>query len=292
LQFYRFQNIKLIPHYKKICQKLEKEGIKFLIFKGGAMKHLRPDLPRVMGDIDILIPENQFDKAEKAIETLDYDIAKDIHSLDIHPKNSKDGIMDIHQYIILNSHKEKAFLPDLFRRATVQKVFGIDTLVPSNEDMVFISLVNMMRNLTNKTSSNGVPYNLFDCKFLIESKPDFDWNIVIRNSEITKTQIPLYFGIQFINKIVPNLLPDKILLDKNFEKESRKYFILLIYQRYYLLELKKICHEMKIKDLFSNKEFFIKYLKLKPKYFVSKMKIVKNNPFLAKLILKSEGINL
>ncbi|MBR6162658.1 nucleotidyltransferase family protein [bacterium] len=288
LQFYRFQNLKLVPHYLKICNILKKEGIKFLIFKGGCMKHLRPELPRVMGDIDILVPESDYDRAVKILEQTDYDISKDIHSIDIHPKGSEEGIMDIHQFIILNSESEKVFLPDLFRRATVQKVFGIDTLVPSNEDMVFIALINMMRNLTNQTSLQGVPYTLFDCRYLIETKPDFDWNIVIQNANKTKTQIHLYFAIKYINKIVPELLSEKICFDKDFEVSCKEYITLLIYQRFYLSELREICREMKIKDLFSNKEFFIKYLKLKPKYFVSKMKIVKNNPFLAKLILKSE----
>ena len=290
LQFYRFKNMKLVSHYLKIGRELNENGIKFLIFKGGCIKHLRPDLPRVMGDIDILVQEKDFPKVGKIVEQLGYCVNNDIHSIDVHKPDSKEGVMDIHKYIILESDKEKAFIPDLFKRAKVQNVFGIDALVPCNEDLVFISLINMIRNLTNKTSSAGVPYTLFDCKFLTDSKEDFDWNIVLDNVHKTKTQMHIYCATQFINKIVKGLLPDKVLYDKSCVNSFVNYFIPIVYQRFYLLEMQSECRKMKIKDLFSSKEFFVKYWKLKPKYFISKMKIIKNNPVFAKIILKVFGM--
>ncbi len=290
LKFYRFQNMNLISHYLKICRELNNQGIEFLIFKGGCMKHLRPDLPRVMGDIDILIHEKDFDKAGRIVEQLGYSVNKDVHSIDVHKPDSKAGIMDIHKYIIFQSDGEKAFIPDLFKRAKVQNVFGINALVPCFEDMVFISLINMVRNLANKTSSAGIPYTLFDCKFLIDSKKDFNWNIVLNNVHKTKTQMHIYCATQFINRIVDGLLPDKILYDKSCEDTFIYYFLPFVYQRFYLLELQTVCRQMKIKDLFSSKEFFKKYMDLKPRYFLSKMKIVKNNPVFAKMMLKLSGL--
>ena len=78
------------------------------------------------------------------------------------------------------------------------------------EDLLFISLVNMTRNLTHKTSWHGVLFALFDVKYLIESKKDFNWDIVIENAQKTKTQMQMCLATGFINKIVPNLLPEKI----------------------------------------------------------------------------------
>lgn len=286
LQYYRFQNMKLVSHYTKICKKLEEAKIKFLIFKGGCMKHLRPEYPRVMGDIDILVKDKDWRMAGQIVKSMGYNIDWDIHSLDIHPHDTNEGIMDIHKYIIMESVKEKAFIPDLFNRAVIQKVFNIETLVPCNEDLFFILLVNMVRNLRHKTSYTGLLYNLFDCKFLIDSKPDFDWNIIIRNAKKTKTENHIYFGIKFLNNIVPNLLPEKIKSDKYFEKEFKKYCILLIYQRFFLWEMKQKSHEMKIKNLFSSWQFFKDYLNLKPKYFILKLGIIRKNPYIAELILK------
>jgi len=275
----------------KIGNELTKEKIDFLIFKGGAMKHLRPEFSRVMGDIDILVNESDWKKCGHIAEKMGYDICQDIHSIDLHPKDSEEGIMDIHKYIIMESDKEKTFIPDLFKRAKKENVFNIETFVPCNEDLVFIMLVNMIRNLRHKTSYTGILYNLFDCKYLIESKPDFNWNIITQNAKKTKTETHIYLAVQFINDIVPNLLPQTFdITNSYFEKEFKKYCILLIYQRFFLWEMKQKSHNMKINDLFSNRKFFKEYLKLKPKYFILKLGIIRKNPFIAENILKHAGI--
>ncbi len=286
LRFYKFQNMKLISHYTKICNELKKENIIPLIFKGGAMKHLRPEFPRVMGDIDVLVKENEYQKAGNIAEKMGYDCAWDIHSVDLHPKDSEDGIMDIHKYIYMNTGFETNVNDDLFKRARKEKVFGMDTLVPSNEDLLFISLVNMTRNLTNKTSWHGVLFTLFDVKYLLESKPDFDWNIVVENARKTKTEMQVCFSTKFINNIVPNLLPENIQKEALFNEEINDYCILLMYQRFFLWNMKQKSHALKFKDIFKNFDNFIEYLRLKPKYFFLKLFIFRKNPKLAKLILK------
>lgn len=288
LDFYRFQNIKLISHYTKICNELKKANIIPLIFKGGCMKYLRPQFSRVMGDIDILVDKKHWRECGEIAQNMGYDVCWDIHSIDIHPQNSQDGIMDIHKYIIMDTPDEKTILKDLFKRATIQKVFGIETLVPCNEDLFFILLINMVRNLMNKTSCAGVLYNLFDCKFLLDSKPDFDWNIVLQNIKKTKTQSQAYFAVKFLNSIVPNLLPEKVLVGSYLEREFKNYCIRLIYQRFFIWNMKQKCRKMKIKDLFSSWEFFKNYMAIKPKYFILKTRIFRKNPYLAEKILKRE----
>ena len=286
LRFYKFQNMKLISHYIKICNELKKENIDVLIFKGGAMKHLRKEFPRVMGDIDILVKENDYLKTGHIAEGMGYDCAWDIHSVDLHPKNSEEGIMDIHKYIYMNTGFEKTIVEDLFNRARKEKVFEIDTLVPTNEDLLFIALVNMTRNLTNKTSWHGVLFTLFDVKYLLESKPDFNWNIIIENARKTKTEMQVCFATKFINNIVPDLLPEHIQKETQFDKEINEYCILLMYQRFFLWNMKQKSHALKIKDIFKNFDNFTEYLRLKPKYFILKLFIFRKNPKLAKLILK------
>ena len=291
LQFYRFQNMKLISHYTRIGKELAKANINFLIFKGGCMKYLRPEFPRVMGDIDILVKKSDWEKAGKIAEQMGYDTSWDIHSIDLHPKDSEEGIMDIHKYIIMESEKEEFYIPDLFKRATKEKVFGLDAFVPANEDMVFIMLVNMIRNLRHKTSYTGILYNLFDCKFLIDSKPDFNWDIILENAKKTKTETHICLAVQFLNSIVPNILPQSFkITDEIFKKEFKKYCILLIYQRFFLWEMKQKSHKMKVKNLFSSFEFFKEYIKLKPKYFILKLGIIRKNPILTENILKYKGI--
>lgn len=282
LNFYKFKNIKLISQFAKICSRLAKEKINPLVIKGGAMKHLRPEFPRVMGDIDILVKEENYLKAGKIAEEMGYDCAYSVHSVDLHPKGSEEGILDIHKFINMGTGREKSINKNLFSRAKFQKVFGIDAYIPSNEDMFFISLVNMSRNIMEKTSIGGLFYTLFDVKFLLESKP-FDWNIVIENAKKTKTELQVAFITKFINKIIPNFLPEKIKGLQNFEKKLNDYCILLTYQRFFLWGMKQRNHQLRLSTMFSSKDNFIEYIKLKPKYWL--LKPFKFSPKLAKFIM-------
>ena len=209
LNFYKFSNMGIISHYKKIGRALNTEGIAPMILKGGAMKFLRPELPRIMGDIDILVPDNVFMKSAKIACSLGY-VFYDIysHSIDIHKPDSDAGVLDIHRFIFMGTGHERKLLKNLFKRSREENVFGVKTLIPSNEDMMFISLVNLARNLREKTSQAGLIYTIFDCKFLQESKPDFDWEIVKENARLTKTEVQMNFAIKFLMRISKNIFPE------------------------------------------------------------------------------------
>ena len=195
-----------------------------MILKGGAMKFLRPELPRIMGDIDILVPDNVFMKSAKIACSLGY-VFYDIysHSIDIHKPDSDSGVLDIHRFIFIGTGHERKLLKNLFKRSREENVFGVKTLIPSNEDMMFISLVNLARNLREKTSQAGLIYTIFDCKFLQESKPDFDWEIVKENARLTKTEVQMNFAIKFLMRISKNIFPEALQSDVLFEKETIEY---------------------------------------------------------------------
>ena len=179
LKYHRFHNLKLISHYAKITKALNCENIFPMILKGGAMKHIRPDLSRSMGDIDILIPEeSEFLRAYEICKNLGYVFEGSLssHSFDLHLPNSKEGTVDIHRYIYLESNYDKAFLKDLFVRAKKEKTFGVWAFVPCFEDLMFLGIINLARNLHRKTSVEGILYYLFDFKYLSENKPDFNWD--------------------------------------------------------------------------------------------------------------------
>ncbi len=283
--FYKFKNIKLFSHFTKICNVLTKENIKILLLKGGAMKYLRPELSRVMGDLDILVPEKQYLKAGKLAESMGYDAAWAIHSVDLHLKNSQEGIVDIHKYIQMMTGCEKKINNDLFDRAQKAKVYNVEVLVPCHEDMFFIALVNMARNLSDNTSTSGILYTLFDCKFLLDSKPDFDWSIVITNAVKTKTQLQISFAIKFINQIIPGLLPDEIQKNEIFEKSFTNYSVLVFYNRFFLCDMQMQNRSLKLYEALKNRKIFVEYLKLKSTYFLLKRKIIRKNPYFAKLVL-------
>ncbi len=285
LNFYRFHNLKTIAHYTKIGKALNAKGIVPMILKGGAMKYLRQDLPRVMNDIDILVPEKDFMRSAEIAAPLGYWWEKvDIHSIDLHPNGSEEGALDLHRFIYMNTGHEKNLLSGLFKRAQSKTVFGVNTLVPSFEDMMFITLVNLARNLRDKTSRAGLLYSLFDCKFLLENKPDFNWEIVEENARKTKTEVQMNFAMKFIEKISSDVLPKELQENKLFEKETNEYSNMVMYNRFYLEDLRTKCRAMKFGNLFKNPAGIVDYIFLKPKYAL--LKSIRKHPMLIELFIK------
>ncbi len=274
LKFYRYKNLDIISHYGKICRALNNAGITPLILKGGAMKYLRPELPRVMGDIDILVPEKDFMKSANVASELGYTYSKvDIHAIDLHKPNTDEGVLDIHKFIYMETRKEKNFLSSLYKRARLENVFGTQSFVPSNEDLMFIALVNLAKNLRNKTSQAGLIFTLFDCKYLQETKPDFDWNIIKENAIKTGTEVQLNFAMKFLMKIADDIFPKSISESIFFEKETIEYSNMVMFNRFYMEDLRSKCRSLKLGSIFTDWDVFKNYIRLKPKYFLLKQLI-------------------
>ena len=286
LNFFRFRNLKTIAHYTKIGKALNKQGIEPLILKGGAMKYLRQELPRVMNDIDIVIPEKDFVRCADIISNLGYKYEKiDIHSIDFHDENGE-GTVVLQKFVYMGTGYEKNFIEGLFKRARYETVFGVKSLVPSSEDMMFIALVNLAKNLRDKTSQAGILYTVYDCKFFLETTPNFNWNIVKENARKTKTEVQMNFAIKFINKLSSNILPEDNL---PFEKETNEYSQKVMYNRFFLEKIRTKCRAMKLKEVIKNPKQWGEYLVLKPKYII--LKSFRNHPRLINLVTGEKNDN-
>lgn len=287
LKFHRFNNLKLISHYTKIARALNEQGIFPMILKGGAMKHIRPELPRAMADIDILIPEeSEFLKACEICKSLGYVVKGSLsdHSIDLHLPNSIEGIVDLHRFIYLETNYDKTFLKDLFLRAVKETVFTTQAFVPCFEDLMFLGMINLARNLHKKTSIQGILYSLFDFKYLSETKPDFNWNLVLENIIKTKTYTQSLLAMKFINKIIPEMLPEPLLKNCVINKKFTRYCDRVMFYHFHFYDLKMQCKKLKIKDALKNPEVMKNYLAKKPKYFVLK-RIIYKSYFLMKIFL-------
>ncbi len=284
--YFRFSNLKVISHFTKYVRSLNEQGVRPLLIKGGAMKFLRPELSRVMGDTDIVVHDKDFKKCCSIAHEMGYEFGVDSsdHSVDLHPKGEKSGGVDVHKFIDFETSYDKGFMNDLFKRGSSVRAFGADAVIPSAEDMLFIGLTNLAKNLHNKTSSSGMLYVLFDCKYLINSKDDFDWNIVLDNVAKTNTAASVYFAMKFLNRIVPGVLPDDLFKDRALEKGIREYCNEVVYFRFYIHDLKMRCKKLKVKNALRNFSVFRQYLKDKPKHFV--LKRIRKSPFLVAVFLK------
>lgn len=294
LKYHRFHNLKLISHYVKITKALNEENIFPLIMKGIAMKHIRPDLPRAMGDIDLLIPEDsQINKAREICKNFGYDEEiPDEHSIVINSPNSLEPLIDLHRYIPFETKYNKNFLQDLFSRAKKENVFGTQAFVPCFEDLLFLGMINLARNLNGKTSLGGILYSVFDFKFLSQKESDFNWNLVLQNIIKTKTYAQSLLAMKFINKISPNTLPETLLENSAIHKQFNNYCNRIIFNHFYFNKIKAHGKKLSLKKALRNKKEMRDYFLNKPKYFLLK-RVVRKSNFLIKcfLTLKSKNQN-
>lgn len=286
LNYLRFQNLELISHFSKITRRLNQENIFPLIIKGSVMRYLRPDLPRVMGDIDILLPSEQhLERTKKCVQELGYICSDAGHSIDVHPKDDlQKGILDMHRFFGFLPQTNPKINAQIFKRATLQKVFSAKAYVPQNEDMVFICLNNLAANLRNSTSVQGIAQNMFDLVYLTKAKPDFDWNIVVQDILTTKTEASIYLAMQFVNKIVPDIFAHNLISEEQFYKALENF---INYEKFYSLyvhDVKMACKKLKLAKSIRNLQDFKTYIAFKGQHFFTK-RILKH-PTLINLFLK------
>ena len=272
MTYLRFQNLELISHFSKIVRRLNQKNITPMIIKGGAMRYIRSDLPRVMGDIDILVhSENELNAAKNLVQEMGYIFEDAGHSFDVHLKDDVEkGILDIHQFFSFLPKLNEKINDELFYRAQKEKIFSVDALLPSREDMVFILLNNLTLNLKTSACLRGMPYTVFDLAYLIHSKEDFDWNIVIRDIRMTHTEATSYLAMRFINQIVPGIFPKAFAMNK---KISRKIENFINHDKFYSLyvhDVKFACKKLKIGKAVCHWKDFKNYLRLEGQHFFTK----------------------
>lgn len=286
LKYYRFNNLKLLANFKKICTAIKAQNIDILILKGGAFKHYNPEFPRIMGDIDILVNEADYEKAKQTAIGLGYKYKEFKHSVDIHDPVTDNNLFDLHHRLDMQTGIEALLNEPLFKRAKLEKVFGVDGVyVPCPEDMMFILLINLNKNLARYTSLHSILYSIIDSRYLLDIKPDFSWNIVKQNAILTKTKPQISLAVKFLNEFVSDKLPN--LFDKEFDDET----ILYLYNKWFLKSLRKRSHSLTIWSVFNN---FLKdlayYFKFRFLYVVYKQKMIRNDVKLAKKVLEKQSL--
>lgn len=226
LTFCRFQYLKLASDVARVMKTLEQNQIATLVIKGGAMKVYRPDFPRWMSDIDIVVPEKDFHVATDLIKQLGFDPLYRPHSIDMRTPGTNEGVIDLHHFIKTGTGSSAELNDYIFSRALPGRLFSSECLVPCREDMVFVLLVNYFDNILNKTSSENMATLFFDIKYLVDLEQSFDWEAVKDNARRTGTVERLYILGNLADDIAPGVLPTGFL-----EEEADKDAVSGLYRR-------------------------------------------------------------
>ena len=92
------------------------------------------------------------------------------------------------------------------------------------------------------------------------------------------------FAMKFIEKISSDVLPKELQENKLFEKETNEYSNMVMYNRFYLEDLRTKCRAMKFGNLFKNPAGIVDYIFLKPKYAL--LKSIRKHPILIELFIR------
>ena len=286
---HRYKNIRHLSWFKNVGQALNKEGILPMLFKGSVMKALRPELSRLMGDVDFFVRPDEFDRTIAIAEKQGFNGKRARHSIDMQTANG-DYALDIHVFFKTNDWKKKGIpryarelSEGFFKRARKMKCFGTECLIPSNEDLFFIALANLSKNITSRTSTDKTLFALFDMKFLT-AKENFDWDIVLEDIKTSNCSEKTVLSAKFVERIAPGFLPEILRENIPLNDDVKSYYELMFYDQCHYLDSREKCRGLVWADVMKN-------FRLLPKYTVRRIKykfmgFVRKSPALLRLHLR------
>ena len=247
IRFFHFANTKTLAHFSRIGKALNKAGIPILLFKGAAMRALRPELPRPMGDSDILIPSERIDEATRIGEGLGYLHCREEskHAVDFHTE--AESAVDVHHSIFDPDRDYTAFHRGLFERARPATAFGVDVLLPSREDLCFLVMANLTKNLREHTTLHSIYFSLEDCAWLQKDAP-LDWDIVREDAMKSGHEVETSLAAAFMNAAVPGLFPEPEELFPEL-RGVEDFCNQVIFDEDYFLPRQRHCQSIRVVEL-------------------------------------------
>ena len=118
---------------------------------------------------------------------------------------------------------------------------------------------------------------MFDFKYLIESKSDFNWNLVLQNIIATNTQAQVFLAMKFANRIIPGFLPESLLEGGTNHKKLINHCNRMIFHQSFFNSFRQDCKNLNFKDALKNMVQMKNYLVKKPRYFFIKRIIRKSD---------------
>lgn len=262
----RERYLTILPHFVKVIKVLESRGIKYIILKGGAMRVYRPAYPRWTSDIDILVPGVQYKEALEIFKNQGYTLFKSIHSTGLEDPVTKQSFVDIHRFVGTGTIKAKLLSRDLACRALSLKFSSSSATVPCPEDMVFISLVNFWKNVTDVTSENSMANLCFDLKFLEDYSGGLNWDIIRSDARTTDTVEAVYISKRLLGSVLPDFFPEGFIDEDVDPARLRK----LISRTRYTRSSVSVLRDFTLSGAIKNATNLSKYFLYRAKFFFVK----------------------
>jgi hypothetical protein len=211
IRFFQYKNATLLHAFKEVGAQLNLKKIPILLIKGILMRYINPNEPRLMFDVDFIVPEKDYEEAvQTAVETgftvklvcqHSTDLVKDTAALDVH-------------YLFMHETDRAgaAIIKEMFARAKNTTAFGIDVLIPALEDWMIVVLTNAYHNVVVEPPSATAKefFYFYDIAKIIKSNKDLNWDVMLNTAAKAGILYQIRTILDFFDEIVPGMLPSDL----------------------------------------------------------------------------------
>lgn len=305
-------NMLLHDELARVLKALQDAEVKVIVLKGAALAEtvygniaLRP-----MGDIDLLVSEEDLDRAKEVLlklgfRKIEYHSLRD--PLEEHPfhlrfinENKPGAILELHWGVARKPFDVEII--GLLQRAVAVRSNGIDTYVMCPDDL--------LPYLCWHTANHQFPRLLWLCDIAQVIKvygQSINWDSVIERSEKWKIRRAVYYSLYLAKSVLGAQVPERVLSSLRPSRFGTKMFrfgmlnmdyeegIMQTSNRFLIIAFKLLIIDRPKYRLF----FFLKYIRslvfpgvsyIKERYSISKSGLAKLYQFLHPFILMYESI--
>lgn len=209
---YRYYQVRNAMGIKGMLTKVDllaKAGIPVMLIKGMAMRyHYAAGVPRIMSDMDLLVPEERFEDAVRILCATGGTEAG-YSAWSVHIENGIASI-DLHRWLFKH-HGEKG--ENIWERAVPIDFYGRKMYVPSPEDMFVHQLDTRARAIFVFEAETRRMRWLYDCRNIC-GEGAFDWELAMERIRAFHIENTSYFMLKAFSDCFPSLLSDKFIEEK------------------------------------------------------------------------------
>jgi len=218
-EYNKFRSLELQYYFSRIINAFHTEQIFPIILNHNLLLSRHPKLFGMLQNLDLLIPSEADDEAViRIVSRLGYRYGKENNSLTIHingkTTNGKIRILSKTAFAEDFGHK---FAAMLLARAVKQDLFRVKTLVPSTEDMVVLCLSRIAGSIRSGCSLPDLFFSVAGLIDLIHQANGLSWDLLMKEIQCDKKTAECILGADFVNHIVPKLIPTEVVFDKRYD---------------------------------------------------------------------------
>jgi hypothetical protein len=218
-----FKNALFYDELGKVLHAFKNRGIDVIVLKGAVLAEMvwRNVALRQMGDLDLLVREQNLDKVDQTLSQLNYTsyegyrpktwYRRNHHHLAPYHNLDKEAIIEIHQNLVPPNNLFYIDVHRVWERAYDTKIGNVDTLVLSPEDLI----VHLCLHLSYCNKFVGGIKHLIDISQVVRYYGEgINWDWIIKEANKNKFTKFIYYPLYLA----------KGILDVGIEKEILNRF--------------------------------------------------------------------